>query len=87
MSTEPMTVTGRELCSRDTVHIAWRPNEENRCVLTRDSWGDRAPIVDWQTCQTHEGCRVLTVAPDDTDTLEYPHAADNESYAVIRLLS
>lgn len=86
-----ITVTGREIRAQfDTVTIAWLVDGDNylRCydvVITPDGWGDDAVVLDWQTCVEHPDCRVLTVAPDSTDTLERVHVGDNQPITITRM--
>ncbi|WP_301123872.1 hypothetical protein [Mycolicibacterium fortuitum] len=88
---------GRDLDNACAVHIADLQNDRGDFivpVLTEDKWGDRAVVVAAAPCdegnrrlahaKAHSDgdCYVLTVAPDESDSLEYVHAEGNMHYAV-----
>ena len=85
-----MTLLGSEIDNRCTVFIAWSENDRGDFVdphLTTDTWGDRAVVFKVEECDgregcQHKGCRILHVAPDETDTVEEVHADNNIRYAV-----
>ena len=94
--TEPLRL-GRDLDNACAVHIGYLENDRGDFVvpvLTEDEWGDRAVVVRAELCddsnrglahaKAHRDgdCYVLTVAPDETDTLEYVHADGDMHYAV-----
>ena len=68
----------------DVVHVVWDGNDPTQVSCCPDHWGDRAVVLEAEPCTEHDGCRVLTVAPDGTDTLEYPHITNHQRIGVTR---
>ena len=80
-----ITRRGDAIDTSCAVFIVYREDDRGNfriAELGEDDWGDRAVVVDAKVCGGDDNCRIFTVAPDETDTLEYVHAQDGVRYAV-----
>jgi hypothetical protein len=74
---------GKEIDNTCAVHIEYEQDDRGNfriATLGEDDWGDRAVVVSTKPCDEHFHCEILTVAPDESDTLEDVHAKHNTEY-------
>lgn len=76
------SVAGGEITTAHRVHISYPNGGTDTVNLTTDDWGDPAVVVNVEPLADGQHV-LLTVAPDDTDTLEYAVADIRATYAVI----
>lgn len=77
--------TGRTIDNKCAVFIEYEQDDRGVfriATLGTDDWGDRAVVVESNVCEWDTDCHVLTVAPDESDTVEEVHANANTEYAV-----
>lgn len=72
-------VKGSDITTSHAVHIVWDANT-GQAELTQDNWGDRAVVTNVEDISPT--LVLLTVAPDDTDTIEYVEATKDIEYTV-----
>lgn len=79
------TRSGCEIDTSCAVFVEYLQDDRGNfrlAMLGKDDWGDRAVVVDAKVCDEDDDCRILTVAPDGSETLEHVHVDDTTRYAV-----